>query len=85
MIKKYYDLLSECIAIKSISPGNNFPQEMNVCADWFSDLFEKHGVDAQIVHGFGNPIVLAKYTVDPELPTCLIYGHYDVQSADISE
>jgi acetylornithine deacetylase/succinyl-diaminopimelate desuccinylase-like protein len=61
MIKKYYDLLSEFIAIKSVSPDKSFSEDMKKCAGWISDLFHQHGVDAQVVHGFGNPIVLAKH------------------------
>jgi len=85
MIKKYYDLLSEFIAIKSISPDKHFSKDIKKAADWLADLFQNFGVDAQVVNGFGNPIVLAKYELDAEAPTCLIYGHYDVQTADVSE
>jgi len=85
MIKKYYDLLSEFVAIKSVSPDTRFSDDMQKCADRIAELFAQNGVDAQVVRGFGNPIVLAECGVDPGLPTCLIYGHYDVQTADISE
>ena len=30
----------------------------------------------------GHPIVYAEINVDPELPTVLVYGHYDVQPAE---
>jgi len=91
MIKKYYELLSEFIAFKSISPDKHFSEELKKSADWLANLFQDHWLDAQIIHGFGNPIVLAKHDPDVSgqgwsgLPTCLIYGHYDVQTADISE
>lgn len=85
MIKQYYELLREFIAFKSISPDKHFLRDLNKTADWLADLFHQYFVDAQIIHWFGNPFVLAKYEVDPALPTCLIYGHYDVQFADFAQ
>lgn len=48
-------------------------------------LFQKHGFTAQAIPGYGNPVVLAQLVIDPQAPTALIYGHYDVQPAQQAE
>lgn len=40
------------------------------------------GFEAGLVETPGHPFVLGHYTVDPEKPTVLLYGHYDVQPPD---
>lgn len=40
------------------------------------------GFDAGLVETPGHPFVLGHFTVDPEKPTVLLYGHYDVQPPD---
>ena len=37
---------------------------------------------AEICETNGYPIVYGEKIIDPELPTVLVYGHYDVQPAD---
>ena len=85
MLKKYYNLLREFIAIKSISTDGDFSVDLKKASAWLAEQCEAHGMYAQVVHRFGNPIVLAKYDVDPDLPTCLVYGHYDVVYAELAE
>ncbi|WP_171097673.1 M20/M25/M40 family metallo-hydrolase [Ruegeria sp. HKCCD7255] len=40
------------------------------------------GFDAGLVETPGHPFVLGHATVDPQKPTVLLYGHYDVQPPD---
>ena len=40
------------------------------------------GFDAELVETEGHPFVLGRYDVDPDKPTVLLYGHYDVQPPD---
>lgn len=40
------------------------------------------GFDAGLVETPGHPFVLGHATVDPDKPTVLLYGHYDVQPPD---
>jgi acetylornithine deacetylase/succinyl-diaminopimelate desuccinylase-like protein len=81
MYQVYIALLKEFINFKSISTDSQFKQDINLTAKWLKDLFEKSGFISEIIDGYGNPIVLSEYRVDESLPTCLIYGHYDVQPA----
>lgn len=55
---------------------------MEEVVSWLKGQFEAIGIQTKIVQGYGNPIVLGFYQVSKNLPTCLLYGHYDVQGAD---
>lgn len=81
----YKELLSEFIKLKSVSTDPKFADEIQKTAQWLKDLFDKHGFQTTLEEGYGNPIVVASYVVNPTYETCLVYGHYDVQPADFSE
>lgn len=83
--KTYNELLSKFISFKSISTDKSFKQEVSATADFLISTFSENGFSTEKVEGYGNPIVLANLEVDPTLPTCLIYGHYDVQPAEKSD
>ncbi|MBL4767976.1 MAG: M20/M25/M40 family metallo-hydrolase [Rhodobacteraceae bacterium] len=40
---------------------------------------ERLGMEAELVESSGHPFVIGRRNVDPEKPTVLLYGHYDVQ------
>lgn len=84
-MKQYLAQLAEYISFKSISTDSAYKKQLAQTANWLDGLFIKHGFSSQILTDYGNPIVLASYYVDTSLPTCLIYGHYDVQPADSSD
>lgn len=75
--------LAKLITFKSISTDPMYKEELRKTAVWINKLFEENSFNSHIVPGYGNPIVLSTYTVDKSMPTCFIYGHYDVQPADI--
>jgi len=78
-MQKYQKLLSEFVSYKSISPETKCTADIVKCGEWVHKLFHSIGFKSKIVKGFGNPIILANIIHDKSLPTCLIYGHYDVQ------
>ena len=43
------------------------------------DMLAGLGMVAEAVPTAGHPMVLARYEAGPEMPTILLYGHYDVQ------
>jgi acetylornithine deacetylase/succinyl-diaminopimelate desuccinylase-like protein len=52
-------------------------------ADAIKESLLKAGCDfAEICETPGYPIVYGEKIIDPNLPTVLVYGHYDVQPAD---
>lgn len=79
----YKKLLTEAMAIKSISTDPDYATEMKRMADWFSDTLKGFGFTISVLESEKtNPVIVAKYIVDPSKETFLIYGHYDVQPAD---
>lgn len=85
MTQSYLNLLTQFISFKSISTDPAYKQEMQKTVQWLKTTFETHGFTAEIIEGYDNPIIIAKYTKDSSLKTCLIYGHYDVQPAELSD
>lgn len=80
-MKTYKELLTEFISFKSISTDPEYDSEIQSTVNWLSNLFKEHNFDVQVVTGYDNPLVIASYIKDESLPTCLVYGHYDVQPA----
>ena len=77
------DELFEYIRIPSISSGGGDPAALVATAEWLKSKIESSGGDAHLVTDVGNPLVVGDLRAsDPSAPTVLIYGHYDVQSAD---
>ncbi|MEM6337136.1 MAG: dipeptidase, partial [Bacteroidota bacterium] len=53
------------------------------CAEWLAAEFERIGMQTvEILETGGHPVVYAHYETDPDAPTVLCYGHYDVQPPD---
>jgi acetylornithine deacetylase/succinyl-diaminopimelate desuccinylase-like protein len=54
------------------------------CAAWLKKYLRSLGfsAEARLPSGGGQPVVLAERAGDPNAPTVLFYGHYDVQPAD---
>jgi len=81
MLASYFQLLKELLAIKAVSLDSSCFDAMEKKAIYLNALLQDNGFSSEIVHGYGNPLVLAKYTVDPWLPTVLLYWYYDVYPA----
>jgi acetylornithine deacetylase/succinyl-diaminopimelate desuccinylase-like protein len=75
------DDLLEWLRIPSISTGGGDPAELERAAAWARDKVRDAGGEAELVRiGDGNPLVIGDLrAADPDAPTVLIYGHYDVQ------
>tara|TARA_B110000003_G_scaffold274543_1_gene314785 strand:- start:611 stop:1996 length:1386 start_codon:yes stop_codon:yes gene_type:complete len=75
--------LVEILKIPSISADPKYKNDVLKCADAVAGSFKKAGADnIEICQTKGYPIVYAEKIIDSNLPTVLIYGHYDVQPAD---
>lgn len=80
---RFLDELFELIKIPTISSLPAHKQDMVVGAEAVKDSILKAGADkAEVYTTEGHPIVYGEKTIDPKLPTVLIYGHYDVQPVD---
>jgi acetylornithine deacetylase/succinyl-diaminopimelate desuccinylase-like protein len=52
------------------------------CAAMLRGIMAGCGLEARVLPTAGKPVVFGERRVHPELPTVLIYGHYDVQPVD---
>ncbi|MEN9656357.1 MAG: hypothetical protein RL311_1338, partial [Bacteroidota bacterium] len=75
--------LIEWLKIPSVSADPSLANEVRRAATFIAQQFETAGVDIVEIHETkGHPIVFAQKIIDKNLPTVLVYGHYDVQPAD---
>ena len=57
---------------------------MGRCAERWRELLLSSGADrAEVMPTGGNPVVYAERIMSPDLPTVLVYGHYDVMPAEL--
>lgn len=81
--QRFLDELFELLRIPSVSADPKFKDDVKKAAQYVKEKFEAAGADnAEVCETKGHPIVYAEKLIDPELPTVLVYGHYDVQPAD---
>jgi len=75
--------LLEWLRIPSISADAAFQSDVAEAAEWLADKLRTAGANEVTVHATdGHPIVTGSYLVSEDLPTVLVYGHYDVQPPD---
>jgi len=85
-ITDYTNLLTEFVALKSISTDSAFRNDCHSCANWLLNLFSKNGFETKLIESDKtNPVVYASYVADVNAKTILIYGHYDVQPAGVHD
>ena len=77
------DGLKKLLRIPSISADPAYKNEVIKCAETIREELERMGLDnCEVCQTKGHPLVYAEKIVDINLPTVLVYGHYDVQPAD---
>ena len=80
---KFLSELVDLLRIPSISADPNFANHVKDAANAVSEkLIEAGAEKVEVCETSGHPIVYGEKIVDPNLPTILVYGHYDVQPAD---
>lgn len=80
---RFINELVELLKIPSVSADAAYKKDVLNTADAVKNSLEKAGCDkVEICETPGYPIVYGEKIIDPNLPTVLVYGHYDVQPAD---
>ena len=75
--------LIDLLKIPSISADSNYKKEMLKTAEAVQEKLLEAGCDsAEICETPGHPVVYGEKIIDKNLPTVLVYGHYDVQPPD---
>ncbi|NJX15852.1 dipeptidase [Tamlana crocina] len=81
--ERFLNELIELLKIPSISADSAYKSDVLKTAEAIKSCLEKAGCDTvEICPTAGYPIVYGKKTIDKNLPTVLVYGHYDVQPPD---
>ena len=81
--QRFIDELIDLLKIPSISADSNYKAAVIHTADAVKNSLQKAGCDqVEICETPGYPIVYGEKIIDPNLPTVLVYGHYDVQPPD---
>src|SRR5690554_4954257 len=81
--KRFLDELIELLKIPSISADPAYKNDIIKTAEAVKEQLKQAGCDSvEICETPGNPIVYGEKIIDKNLPTILVYGHYDVQPPD---
>lgn len=80
---RFINELIELLRIPSISADPAFFHDVFHTAEAVKTALSEAGCDTvEICETQGYPIVYGEKIINPDLPTVLVYGHYDVQPAD---
>ena len=80
---RFINELIEILKIPSISADPTYKTDVLNCAEAVAKALKNAGADnIEICDTAGYPIVYGEKIIDTNMPTILVYGHYDVQPAD---
>jgi acetylornithine deacetylase/succinyl-diaminopimelate desuccinylase-like protein len=80
---RFINELIELLKIPSVSADTAYSQDVIDTAEAVKESLSKAGCDlVEVCDTPGYPIIYGEKIIDPNLPTVLVYGHYDVQPPD---
>lgn len=77
--QQFLDTLLKFLQIPSVSSQEAHKSDCERCAEFLLAELQNMGTEARIFPTAGLPIVYAEKIQSSDLPTILVYGHYDVQ------
>jgi len=81
--QRFIDELIELLKFPSISADSKYKSELENTAEFIKNKLIKEGADkVELCPTNGNPILYGEKIINKNLPTILVYGHYDVQPPD---
>ena len=81
--ERFLNELFDLLRIPSVSADPAYKNDVLRAADWIAEKLRAAGVSKVEIHPTaGYPIVYGAHHKADNLPTVLVYGHYDVQPAD---
>ena len=81
--ERFLDELISLLKIPSVSADKTYKKEVLLTADFVMKQLKKAGCDdVELCETPGYPIIYGEKIIDKNLPTVLVYGHYDVQPPD---
>lgn len=80
---RFLEELKTLLRIPSVSADSQYKADVVKAAEQVKAYLLEAGADRASLHPTaGHPIVYGEKIIDQQLPTVLVYGHYDVQPAD---
>ena len=80
---RFLNELFDLLKIESISADPAYKEQVRDCAQAVKLSLIEAGADtAEVIETGGHPMVYGEKMVSADLPTVLVYGHYDVQPPD---
>lgn len=81
--ERFRDELYSLLRIPSISAKPEHRNDMYACANRWCELLLAAGADrAELMETKFNPVVYGEKIINPNYPTVIVYGHYDVMPAE---
>lgn len=81
--ERFLNELIELLKIPSVSADPSFAKDVRNAAEFIAIKMKAAGIDnVSVDETDGYPVVYGDKLIDKNLPTILVYGHYDVQPAD---
>ena len=81
--QRFLDELLDLLRLPSVSADSKYKESVFATAEMVKQRLVEAGADnVELCQTNGYPIVYGEKIVDANLPTVLVYGHYDVQPAD---
>lgn len=81
--ERFLNELLDLLRIPSVSADSSHKSDMTNMAEAVKAAMLTAGADkAEVCPTAGHPIVYGEKIISPDLPTVLVYGHYDVQPPD---
>ena len=80
---RFLEELLELLRIPSVSADSRHKEDVRKAAKYIQTKLKEAGTDkVELYETGGHPIVYGEKIIDSNLPTVLVYGHYDVQPPD---
>ncbi len=81
--QRFLDELFELLRFPSVSADPAYSDDVRRTAEYVAQKLADAGAEnVEICPTAGHPIVYGEKIIDPDKPTVLVYGHYDVQPPD---
>lgn len=80
---RFLEELFSLIRIPSVSAKQEHKPDMAACAQRWTEILLSSGADKAVVMPTeGNPVIYGEKLISEEVPTVLVYAHYDVMPAE---
>lgn len=80
---RFLEELLDLLRIPSISADPAYAGDVRRAAEFIANNLRQSGAEqVRLEETAGFPVVYGEKIIDPNAPTVLVYGHYDVQPAD---